>query len=111
MTNIIKSIQIIEDNGGGLHMACFDADDQVINYFSGFENSEPGTMEAEVMAAMTEGVSGWDGDAEDCVAEYDQTTGYQYGWKVVAEHGDNRFVVYSEKMGNAAQRWSGIDYE
>lgn len=80
MAGEIASIQVLEDSGGGLHMACFNAAGDVTNFFSGLERLPAGTMEREVVAAMTGGVDGWDNGADDAQAAYDNLTSRRHRW-------------------------------
>ena len=108
MAGEIASIQVLEDNGGGLHMACFNAAGDVTNFFSGLERLPAGTMEREVVAAMTGGVDGWDNGADDAQAAYDNLTSHRHGWTLVAEHNGGALENHPENMGYAAAKWAGL---
>jgi hypothetical protein len=99
--------QVIEDNGGGLTLVIFDAQDKVVYLHSGYEyNSKPGQLQADI-EALKHGdnpVTDWDGNEEDPQAMYDNITSYEYGWKVVADDKG----IYPDKMGAAASREYGI---
>ena len=102
----------IEDNGGGLHLAVIEGD-TCTHFFSGFEHGgdRAPTMQEEIESAATEGVRGWDGDAEDPQASYDYYQAGQYGYKLIAEWEDGELSVYPESMGNAGHRWSRTSYD
>lgn len=105
-------IEAIEDNGGGLHIAVIDGD-TCTHFFSGFEHggSAAPTMQEELQSAAEDGVSGWDGDAEDPQASYDDYQASQYGYKLIAEWANGELSIYPEAMGNAGHRWSRTSYD
>ena len=98
--------QAIEDNGGGLHLAVFDGNDCV--YFaSGFEFRQ-GELTA-CIEALNAGENpidaGWESNADDPQAVYNEITGYEYGWAIVADE----CAIDPDVMGAAAKREFGID--
>ena len=102
----------IEDNAGGLHIALLDGD-VCKHFFSGFEfgGDRAPTMQEELQSAVEEGVRGWDGDAEDPQAAYDDITASEYGYKVIGQWECGELEIYPEVMGNAGHRWSHTSYD
>ena len=101
--------QVIEDNGGGLHLAVFD-DDVCIYYASGYEHS-PAHLQ-EDMAALYSGrhplQDGWESDLPDGYTPqqlYDNLTSFEYGWEIIADDAG----VYPERMGAAGRIVFGLD--
>lgn len=96
--------QVIEDNGGGLHLAVFSGDD-VIYYASGYESNEE-SLRAD-LKDLREGSDprhgGWETQTDEPQAAYDSLTSHEYGWTVVADESD----TYYDRMGAAAQRVFG----
>src|SRR5690606_2196145 len=93
--------QVIEDNGGGLHLAVLE-DDRCIYYGHGYEHNEAG-LRADVQA-LREGQhpirDGWEGSADDPQAAYDGLIRYAHAWTIVADDEG----VYYDHMGAAARR-------
>ena len=106
MNDVKLRWQVIEDNGGGLHLAVLE-DGRCIYYGHGYEHNEDG-LRADVQA-LREGQhpirDGWGMpvDVDDPQAAYDNITRYEYGWAVVAD-GEG---IYYDRMGAAAQRVFG----
>jgi hypothetical protein len=95
--------QVLEDNGGGLHLAVFDGD-TCIYYASGYEHS-PAHLQ-EDMAALYSGrhplQDGWESDLPDGYTPqqlYDNLTSFEYGWEIIADDAG----VYPERMGAAGR--------
>lgn len=94
--------QVIEDNGGGLHLAVFEGD-QVIYYASGYEYN-PGILRAD-LSSLRQGFhpirDGWEmpTNVKDPQAAYDKLISYEYGWAVIADQDG----VYPERMGAAGR--------
>lgn len=105
-------IEAIEDNGGGLHIAVVEGG-VCTHFFSGFEHGgdRAPTMQEEIESAATEGVRGWDGDAEDPQASYDYFLAHEYGYKIIGEWTDGEVVAYTDAMDNAGHRWSRTSYD
>ena len=105
-------IEAIEDNGGGLHIAVVEGG-VCTHFFSGFEHGgdRAPTMQEEIESAATEGVCGWDGDAEDPQASYDYFLAHEYGYKIIGEWTDGEVVAYTDAMDNAGHRWSRTSYD
>ena len=102
----------IEDNGGGLHVAVL-ADGECTHWFSGFEHGGTGAppMQDEIAGAATDGVDGWDGNAEDPAAAYAEYLASEYGYKLIGEWRSGGVVVHEDKMGRAGQRWARVETE
>ena len=102
----------IEDNAGCLHIALLDGD-VCKHFFSGFEfvGDRAPTMQEELQSAVEEGVRGWDGDAEDPQAAYDDITASEYGYKVIGQWECGELEIYPEVMGSAGHRWSQTSYD
>lgn len=102
-----NTYQAIEDNGGGLHLAVFDADDNCIYFHSRYEYAV-GELSA-CIEALWRGEhpldDGWDGNADDPRALYDELTAYAYGWAIVADE----VGLYPLEMGAAAKREFDVD--
>lgn len=108
----VISVQVIEDNGGGLHLYCFDKKDNCIAAFSGFENeTEAGMMRTEVEAAVNEGVKNWDNGADDPQADYDNMRSCEYVWTIIGgyEPKTGGYFAYPGKMGFAGSKFAGLE--
>lgn len=93
---------VIEDNGGGLSLCVFDADDVCVWAHYGYEIN-PGQLSQDI-AALQDGDdprTGWDGGEEDPAGFWDSFRAEDYGrgWKQVADQDGN----YPHRMGRAAQ--------
>ena len=112
MTKTITRIEALEDNGGGLHLAVF-VGESCTYFFSGFEHggARVPSMQEEIESAATEGVRGWDGNAEDPAGEYADLTSHQNGWKLIAEWQDGDLSVYEDEMGVAGRIWARVQDE
>lgn len=102
------SYEVIEDNGGGLHLVVFDGDSDVIFYASGYEHM-PDNLRADI-DALNNGadVSEWDTNGmtlEEMREAYDSLTAHEHGWAVVADDES----IYPERMGVAAMLAFGIE--
>ncbi len=103
------SYQVLEDNGGGLHLAVFSGD-ECIWYASGYEHYPGGPRED--IAALLDGEhplrDKWEPDLPDDYAPqqlYDALTSYEYGWEIIADDAG----VYPERMGAAGRTVFGLD--
>lgn len=100
--------QVIEDNGGGLHLYVFSGRHCVWAY-TGYEYS-PGSL-LESLESLENGDDprrDWDGGVDDPQGTYDNTTSYKHGWELVAEGGKGRRKLYKGRMGRAAQTEFGV---
>lgn len=100
--------QVIEDNGGGLHLYVFSGAKCVWAH-TGYEYS-PGNLVADLDALESgdDPRRDWDGGADDPQETYDNTTSYEYGWEIVADGGKNRRKLRKGRMGCAAQIEFGV---
>lgn len=100
--------QVIEDNGGGLHLFIFDENDSVIRGFSNFEylSHEDFILNLDALKGGDDG-SDWEGQHDNPQAEYDNITSSEFGWVLVA----NESRMWPERMGRAAQMAFGIEDE
>lgn len=104
----MRKYEVLEDNGGGLHLAVFSEDEKEVVYFhSGYEYY-PGEL-LESIEAICEGAQPeleWDGNCggyeneygENPQELYDDITSDEYGCEVIADNEG----IYPEKMGAAA---------
>lgn len=100
--------QVIEDNGGGLHLYVFSGSKCVWAH-TGYEYST-GNLVAD-MDALESGDDprrDWESGADEPQAIYDNTTSYSHGWEIVAEGGKNRRKLHKGRMGRAAQLEFGV---
>ena len=100
----MTTFQVLEDNGGGLHLAVFDSDDKCIWYASGYEHNSSGLRED--IAALRDGAhpvdDGWESDLPEGYTPqqlYDDLTSCEYGWKIIADES----ATYPERMGAAGR--------
>ncbi len=104
------SYQVLEDNGGGLHLAVFGADGECVYYASGLEHS-PDSLHAAIEALRDGGhplQDSWESDLPDGYTPqqlYDELTSYEYGWEIIADDAG----VYPERMGAAGRMVFGLD--
>jgi hypothetical protein len=92
--------QAIEDNGGGLTLVIFDAQNEVVYLHSGYEYN-PGQLTEDLDALKTtDPRTDWEGNSETPQGDYDQLTSYEYGWQIVADDDG----IYPDVMGAAARK-------
>jgi hypothetical protein len=94
--------QVIEDNGGGLHLFIFRGD-RPIAYVGGYEARPEGLIED--LGALDAGtnIKGWELDLTiDPCEQRDSITRYEYGWEIVATGGGGKRTLYPDRMGAAA---------
>ncbi len=103
------SYQVIEDNGGGLHLAVFDGD-ECIYYASGLEHLPVADVQ-EMLQALRDGAhpvdDGWESDLPDGYTPqwlYDALTSYKYGWAIIADETS----IYPHRMGVAGRMAFGL---
>jgi len=109
MTNNRLSYQVLEDNGGGLHLAVFNGD-ECIYYASDYEYI-PGNLREDI-TALQNGADplqdSWEfylPDGYTAQQLYDELTSYEYGWAIIADD----VGVYPERMGAAGRTAFGLD--
>jgi hypothetical protein len=102
--------QVIEDSGGGLHLAVFEGDG-VIYYASGLEYLPVADVQ-EMLQALRDGTNpvddGWESDLPDGYTPqrlYDELTSYEYGWTIIADETS----IYPNRMGAAGRTAFGLD--
>lgn len=102
------SYQYIEDNGGGLFLFVFDADDGIVAGIQDLEYAAPGEwgdvatdLESDPIAA----VQTWEGQMEDAAEQWNYIQSHEFGYAVVCENGR----IYPNRMGAAAKRYFGIN--
>ncbi len=103
----MKKYEVIEDNGGGLHLVIFATNGEVEYLHSGYEYGTSGRLIND-LKALNKGdnpVIDWEGNEEDPQAVYDNITSFEYGWEVVADN----YGIYPRKMGCAACIEFGIE--
>lgn len=98
--------QVIEDNGGGLHLFIFDQNDKVIRGISNLEY----LSHEDFMACINDLDNGsdgsdWEGQYGDPQAIYDEFNSSDFGSEVVG----NESRTWPERMGRAAQIAYGVD--
>ncbi len=111
----MRKYEVIEDNGGGLHLAVYDESGESVVYLhSGYEYiTGQLTKDLVELKNGAEPEKEWDGNCggldlefgEDPQALYDNITSYEYGWEIVADNDG----IYPNKMGGAACLEFGID--
>ena len=111
----MRKYEVIEDNGGGLHLAVYDENGESVVYLhSGYEYiTGQLTKDLVELKNGAEPEKEWDGNCggldlefgEDPQALYDNITSYEYGWEIVADNDG----IYPNKMGGAACLEFGID--
>lgn len=100
--------ELIEDNGGGLHMFVFNGDDEAIAYFNGFEHSDSGSAVNDLNLADSDYES-WDNPQDDPQGSYDEFCRDEHGSKLIAEKNNKGIHLYVDRMGRAGQNYVGID--
>lgn len=105
----MKRYEVIEDNGGGLHLAVFAESGKVEYFHSGYEYGSSGRLLND-LKALENGdnpVEDWDGNEENPQEVYDYITSFEYGWEIVADNDG----IYPDEMGSAACEEFGINQE
>lgn len=109
MTKTRLSYQVLEDNGGGLHLAIFD-NNECIWFASGYEFI-PDNLREDV-AALQDGANpvqdGWEfylPDGYTAQQLYDEFTSCEYGWQIIADETN----IYPYRMGIAGRIAFGLE--
>lgn len=104
----VLRFEVIEDNGGGLHLYIFDHNGRVTHAFHNWEYQKPGCL-AENVAFLRAGgqVDAWDNNDPHPQADYDTLTSYPYGYQIVADHAG----TYPARMGRAAMLGFNVEQE
>ena len=103
------SYVVIEDNAGGLHLAIFRGN-KCIWYGSGYErNLDRLKEDINALQNRSDPVQeGWESDLPDGYTAqevYDEITGCDYGWSIIADETN----IYPEHMGVAGRIAFEID--
>lgn len=100
--------QVIEDNGGGLHLFVFRG--HRVAYASSGHEYRPSSLVNDDLPALEDGddTSTWEGNVDNPQAAYDELTSYEHGWEIVAEGSVGRRKIYPGRMGRAAQLEFGV---
>ena len=98
--------QYIEDNGGGLYLFIFDANDKVLAGIENLEYAQAGEwhdVKDGLAADPLVEVGGWDGHLDNPQEAYNSLVREQLGYEIVCQSGK----LYPDSMGRAAQRYFG----
>ena len=95
--------QVIEDNGGGLHLYVFDAQGHMVYAHSGYEYEGNNLTDDIEKLISSDSVDGWDGCDENPQEGYDRLTQNEFGYEIVADIENGKCVLYPEHMGVAAK--------
>lgn len=100
--------QVVEDNGGGLHLFVFRG--RKVVYASSGHEYRPGSLVNADLPALEAGddTSSWDGNIANPQAAYDELTAYEHGWEIVAEGNTGQRKLHPARMGRAAQLEFGV---
>lgn len=104
----MRRYKVIEDNGGGLHLAVFAESGEVEYLHTGYEYVNGQLIND--LKALKEGdnpAEDWEGNEENPQAVYDNITSFENGWNIVADNDG----IYPDKMGRAACLEFGINRE
>ena len=94
--------QVIEDDGGTLHLAVFDGDKAI--YFSSGQEIHGALLDDLAALRGGDDTSSWERQTDDPQAAYDELTAYGSGWTVIADQDG----VYVDRMGAAGLKALGI---
>ena len=100
--------QVIEDNGGGLHLFVFRGRRVV---FAGHDYEfNPGDLSKYDLPGLDAGddTATWESSATP-QADYANLTSHEYGWEIVADgRVGQQYKLYPDRMGRAAQIEFGV---
>ena len=108
--------QVIEDNGGGLHV--FVWTDGILAI--GMYDLEWLTRKnfADTLASLKSGeldidtiTRWWDGVYHDPQKAHDELTAHEFGWCSIAEYKKDQLYTYPERMGRAGKIAFGLEDE
>jgi len=113
MTKNRLSYQVLEDNGGGLHLAVLNGNECI--WFASSYEFIPGNLQEDI-AALQEGADplqdGWESYLPEGYTPqrlYNEFTSYKYGcehgWEIIADETD----IYPHRMGVAGRMAFGLD--
>ena len=100
--------QVIEDNGGGLHLFVWRG--HAVVYASHGHEYRFGSLVNDDLPALEAGddTATWESNSDNPQADYDTLTSYEYGWQIVAEGNTGRRKLHPARMGRAAQLEFGV---
>lgn len=102
-------LEVIEDNGGGLYLVVLD-DETPVAVFENFEYLSPKDVMDSINGIINgDDYSRWDGAVDEPVDFYNELTGREFGWQIVAQWDGKEFETYPDCMGAAAQLAFGVD--
>jgi hypothetical protein len=96
---------VVEDNGGGLTLYVFAADDHKrtipVYAHSGYEHN-PAALRTDTaaLADADADISDWEGCDPDPQASWDELDDYEYGYRIIA---DETGPIAEERMGAAGR--------
>lgn len=103
------SYQVLEDNGGGLHLAVFNGDECI--WFASSYEFIPDNLQADIKA-LQNGANPLQDDWETYLPEdytpqklYDEFTSHKHGWRIIADESN----IYPNRMGVAGRKAFGLD--
>ena len=103
MTKQRLSYQVLEDNGGGLHLAIFDNNECI--WFGSSYEFIPDNLREDI-AALQDGADplqdGWESYLPDGYTPqrlYEEFTSHKYGWQIIADETN----IYPHRMGIAGR--------
>ena len=101
------SYEVIEDNGGGLHLFVFD-NDKPIFAFSDFEYQDPAAL-VNCINGLEQGddPADWEGHNENPAKFLKEIKSYEFGWEIVCEGPPRK--IYPDRMGAAAMIAFDVD--
>lgn len=104
----IRRYEVIEDNGGGLHLVVFAESGEVEYLHTGYEYVN-GQLKNDIklLESGDNPAKDWEENEENPQEVYDNITSFEYGWKIVADNDG----IYPDKMGSAACLEFGINQE
>lgn len=114
---VIQNFEVIEDNGGGLHLFVLDADGKVTWGGANYEYCGDALKEAVdlLMGGATPESEGWEANfeslfgvtAQDAYDEFTEEGRRNGGWELIAD----QFGIYPDRMGYNAMEAFGIEIE
>jgi hypothetical protein len=102
----VSEYSVIEDCGGGLHLAVFDGEGHCIYLASGGEYDLRGLAEGinALLAGDNPLLDGWELEGasvgDEAQKAYEDITSYPYGWEVIADETQ----LYPSRAGAAGER-------
>ena len=101
MKTNLRQWQVVEDNGGGLHLFMFDDDGTTFAATSGYEHN-PGNLMLDIQAwYMTGSVDGWEGLEPNAQSNYNAMTASPAHGAIIAQGDSTGAEFYIDSMGSA----------